>query len=313
MFSGETRPNDERPMSEATAWTAKIRKAVTLGFFVMLLFALIGNHPVLSQSASSDERPVTGIDGMPLELSLVFGAAVMRMRGLDDPEAASAIILSPSATNALKSPGFNLETFTLIGTALTDWSKLSDKPLAYSINAMLIFADPVGRRATLSLVADYHIQPDHIEISNASLLPMTPPDPDIVLFVVPAKDVTDDILTGRVSDAAFLEFMSEKAVTKQGDAPSTEQDYYVFSYSIDRLLPDAYVELQDEQSTSGLKTINFHGWQVAIARASFAINSGQEKTFKAIYQPGLEALNQKLPSPRVLATFSTNRITLKDQ
>lgn len=307
------------PVARIVASTASFRKAahrlfLILGLTVGLAMTAGGVPRAVAQSAGDEDRPVVSLDELPLDLSLVIGASVLRMRGVDDPETTWPIIFSSPAGAGLQEPDFDYDGFTLVGVALTDWDLLAAAPPTLTLNALLIFGDPAGRRATMSLIADYGFTEENMVIGSASALTLAPPDPEVRLFIVPAEDVPDDVLDVEAGELELLHHVAAHAVGVSGSAqpPTTARDYYVFAFIVDRLPPDAQVQLRVSDTPEGIDgeagnavDVDFHGWRVAVLRGTFTLNSGPELFIKAVYTPGGDTPPEQR-SPRLAAVFSSH-------
>lgn len=265
-----------------------------VSYIVVLMLALSSQAPSPTQAAGDEEHPLLSGDEVPTELSLVISASVLSMRGEDDPEAIWPVSISPEAAAGLKDPNFAFDGFTLLGTGLRSWDMVSDDPPLYTLSAVLVFADKVGRRATMSLVADYSISDQNLEIERAAALTMAPPSPETRIYVVMAKDIPDSLLEGSTDQLELFRTVADRAVHGAGGAiASSPQDYYVFAFVIDRVSPDSQFQLMVSDQAAGLSgasgnavTTDFSGWRVGVLRGEFALGAGPELFFKTVYTPG---------------------------
>ncbi len=267
-------------------------------------------------AAEDDDRPLLSVDELPAELSLVISASVLSMRGEDDPEAIWPVDISSEAAAGLKDPGFAYEDFRLVGAGLRDWGVASQDPLLYNMSVLLVFADQIGRRATVMLVADYGFSEKNLEIKNAAALTMAPPNPESRIFVVPAKDFPASLLDAGSGAVALFRNVAERAIgVGGGSAPSTPEDYYVFAFVLDRLPADSQFRLQVSDQSTGLDggagnsvTTDFSGWRVAVLRGEFSLGSGPELFFKTVYTPGARE-SEGAPKARLAGVFSSHGLS----
>lgn len=267
-----------------------MRFSQIVSYIVVLMLALSSQAPSPAQAAGDEEHPLLSGDEVPTELSLVISASVLSMRGEDDPETIWPVSISPEAAAGLKDPNFAFDGFTLLGTGLRSWDMVSDDPPLYTLSAVLVFADEVGRRATMSLVADYSISDQNLKIERAVALTMAPPSPETRIYVVAAKDIPGSLLERSADQLELFRTVADRAVHSAGGAP---QDYYVFAFVIDRVSPDSQFQLMVSDQAAGLSgasgnavTTDFSGWRVGVLRGEFALGAGPELFFKTVYTPG---------------------------
>ncbi len=267
------------------------RRFAVLGMVAgMLAFALA--VPEARAQATVDPQILT-VEDMPIDLTLVVSAAVLRMRGLDDPETIWPVVFSPEAAAELGQSAAAFGRFTLVGSMLQDWSLLSAEPFNLTLDSLLYFADPTGRRAIVSLLVVYGFTELNVEIRRARIETVAPDVPEARLFVVPAADVPDSVLDAGADQLALLEHVVANAVGGERPVPTTPEDYYVFAIMMDRLPADSDIRLRLGNAPDGVAgndgnavTVDYHGWRVAVLRGTFALGTGQEFFFKVVHRPG---------------------------
>ena len=291
--------------------------SVVPSFIVFIVMAIM--ITVLPVSvAADDENPLLTIDQLPAEVSLVISASVLNMRGEDDPETIWPVSFSSEADAGLKEPGFNYDNFLLIGAGLRDWGVSTDDPSLYSLSAMLVFADPIGRRTTVMLVADYKITDKNLDVTNAAALTMTPPAPEARIYVVPVNNFPATLLEVKTDEAEFFNTVVDRAVGAGEKAvASTPEDYYVFAFVLDRLTGDSKFQLMVGDQASGIEgvtgnsvTSDFSGWRVAVLRGVFSLGAGPEVFFKTVYTPG-QSVSQNAGQASLTSVFSSHALSKK--
>ena len=196
-----------------------------LGGILLFALALVTANPNPAPAAGSDDQPLWTVDELPAELSLLISASVLTLRGETGPETIQFVDISPEAAAGLRDPNFAYQNFALVGTGLRDWGVSPDDPSLATVNALLVFADRLGRRATVLLVVDYRITGKGVEIKNAVTLTMAPPNPESRLYVVPAKNFPDRLLNQGVGQLELFRNVAERAIGGGGGkAPSTPEE-----------------------------------------------------------------------------------------
>ena len=297
-------------MAEITRW---------LFVFSALTVGLVGSHkgiPFASAQtvALENEVRVVTSDELPWDATMVVAASVLTMRGRDRSENLKRVVLAPAAKVALSDPAFRYQDFSLTGFALTEYRVSTVFADAVAMSAILTFVDTGGRRAATSLVTDYVAATPGLEIKAAKVAILPPPNPEVRLFIVPARDVPDSLFAANVGQLDLLRHVAAKALTHEAAKrlPKSPENLYVFAFFQDRLPPDAEVQLRVSETPEGIggdpnlsATVDFDGWRVATMRAKFALNSGTEFFIKAIYRPG-SPLPAAERTPRLVGSLSSH-------
>lgn len=109
---------------------------------------------------------------------MIVAASILTMRGRDKALAKTPVILASVAKTALRDPTFPYKGFGLTGYALTAYGEPSTIADAVTTSAILSFTHTDGRRKFVSLIADYGVAGDKIEIKSASVRTLKPPKPE---------------------------------------------------------------------------------------------------------------------------------------
>jgi hypothetical protein len=188
--------------------------------------------------------PASDIEILPWDVATVIGASVLVMRGVDDPNETFPVIVAPEAAAGLQEPDFRYAGFVLSGATVTDYRESVDPPESVSLGVVLGFVDAAGRRATVSLFVDYEFSGDSLSVGRASALPLGPDVPEVRLFVVPVEAVPADAFRPETTLHELLSLAAANDVANRtGGETTLLRDYYLLGFVVDRLWPDAAVEL----------------------------------------------------------------------
>lgn len=297
-------------MAEIARWRLSF-SVLAIGFAVSHL----GFPVALAQTpASEDTVQSVLVADIPFDATMVIAASVLAMRGRDDSKTLAPVVVAPAAKAALSEPAFRYDGFTLTGIWLTNYAVTSPSADAVSVDALLGFADAVGRHATISLAADYGVAPRKIEVKSASAVTVAAESPLVRLSVVPATAFPDGVLSPELDWPQLARVVADKALTPEAAKrlPLAPEDLYVFAFFQDRLPPDAEVQIRVSETPEGIAgdpsfstTMDFDGWRVAAMRAKLALGTGTEFFFKAIYRPG-SPLPAAERTPRPVAMLSSH-------
>lgn len=265
--------------------------------------------------AAERELRTLAIDQLPWHVPMVVGASVLGMRGNDRPADIWPVVIAPPAAAGLRDPEFLYSGFSLADVAVIDTRMSERLPGGIALRALLTFVDGAGRRARTLLGVHYTISERDVEIAEANVLPVAPARPEARLFIVPAEAFPGPVLDTVSDPLELLRQVSAKAVTgpAAGRVTRAPGDYTVFAFFLDRLPPDAEVQLRVSDVEDGIGGdpgnsvgLYYQGWRVAVLRARFAIDAGLELFLKAVYRPGsgVPAEDRK---PRLAGVLSSHR------
>jgi hypothetical protein len=288
--------------------TAKRLLVSAIGVSVIIMLICVGIVP----ANAAEDRPVISPEDLPDEINIVLASVVLKMRGLSETRNKAPVHFSDQSLRALNPPPFILEPFSMIGSIITNWGIRQSEPPSIALDALLSFADPLGRRATMSLGVDYTITSSAIEILDVTLLTVPPPDPEVRFFVIPTAQLPADFFSMEPRPEALHKLINENAFGTTRVPPPIHQSYYVLAYFVDRVRSDANVGLSATtadgrpfEASVRYPSISFEGWQIAINKAAFAFNRGEFLQFQALYQEGKDRPGGSLSPPRTVGVMST--------
>ncbi|MBL6948959.1 MAG: hypothetical protein ISR51_09825 [Rhodospirillales bacterium] len=279
----------------------------------------LGGASAWSQTAApEDQVRVTSLKKLPWDATLVLSACVLTMRGRDEALNRTPVVVAPAAKSALQERRFRYEGFELTGFTLTAYGEPSSSADAVLASALLYFTDPAGRRATVSLAAEYGLAGKKIEITSAEAVTLPPPKPDVRLLIVLAANVSKTWFSSNPTRTGLLQKVEEKALTPEAarNLPPGPRDFYVFAFFRDRLAPDAGIRLLVSPNPGGMDgkagettDLIFNGWHVPVMRGRGSLGSKEEWFVKAVYTPGHSSY-VKDRTPRLVGVVSSNLNTV---
>ncbi len=288
----------------------RARYALIIVLLCMFLYPLQG----FSQSASSADQSAIISEQIPDEIKLVLGAVMAHMRGGLDQRIKAPIIFSENALAGSRLVPFILDPFTMIGSVITDWGVRENVPPAIALDALLNFVDPMGRRATLSLVIDYMITKSAVEVIDVTIEAVPPPNPEVRYFFIPEENLPTDVFSQKSSSEKFHRIIKENAVVIGPEILAGPKPYFVLAYVVDRVRPNAEIDLRvttksdsDAETSTRYSTLKHDGWQIAVNKTTFAFNQGIELFFQTVYLNNEDDSNGSRATPQVLGVMSSYR------
>jgi hypothetical protein len=173
----------------------------------------------------------------------------------------------------------------------------------------------------LAFEADYRKSPEgSIVIHAAAVRPAAVPFPVTLIQFIPKDQVAGTLLASK-SFKKLFEHVRNHSVTNHYNPKTirSKKEYYVFAFVMDRLEPDAKINLvfgdRLEGSNGAIKnavTFQDDGWHVAYAPATFAADGDPPVFFKALYTPGgsIPALQRKTV---IAGVFTSDSLTKQTQ
>jgi hypothetical protein len=141
------------------------------------------------------------------------------------------------------------------------------------------------------------MQGERITIDSAVIAPLSAPAPRIDFFYVPARTLPAQILGKRTTHSELWNNVVKHSLrlNRPEEWPSGQDDYLVFAFVMDRLAPDASLELRISDDADGMtgdsadsKILNFDGWFTAISGGRFDLKDPAQPYFKLLYTPGTD-------------------------
>ncbi|NNL65122.1 MAG: hypothetical protein HKP30_02660, partial [Myxococcales bacterium] len=217
-------------------------------------------------------------------------------------KAAKYVSFSNDLDRRIPEERFRYAGFTLRTIAVDGHHALETDPDERWVSAVLRFRDAIGRQASAAVRAGYRMQGERIVIDWAFIAPLAAPAPRIDFFYVPASRFPDPILRKRTSHAKLWDEVVKRSLrlARPDEWPVGEQDYLVFAFVMDRLAPDARLELRVSSKARGVagddgasKILNFDGWFAGISGGRFDLQGAAQPYFKVLYTPGSDVPKKK--------------------
>jgi hypothetical protein len=284
-----------------------------IGLLVPLAFLLAAPLGVTGQEMPPVGPPqITTRDIAPDALAFL-GALVLRMRGAKGGGATDPVVFTKAAAGRI-AEDFLYEEFELQGVTFREYGFSPRDPKAVHFAGFLHFADGFGRRTIITYSADYGFIGDKIFVTRVNVNPLYLPDPEVELYFVPAERIPRNLLRAHPGFIGLLDFVIANAIPLDRPEllPKGVRDYYLFAFFMDRLAPDTRVDIRIStapevipKQTANSTALHFDGWQVAVLRRQFALNSGPKLFFQALYRLGYSAPPNER-APRLAETFSSH-------
>jgi hypothetical protein len=262
-------------------------------------------------AAESLEEMVTA--GVTPDSLAVTGAVAQLLRGRTDAAAVAPAVVPAALAEPVAGQAFLYDAFDLDGVSIGNYGPAADGA-GINLTGMLHYADPWGRRAVSSFGADYVVAGETLAVSRLDARPLYMPLPEVALFYVPAAAVPASTLRAlpRTFDA-FYALAADHAVVfdPPWGVPTEPAEYYVLAFFMERVAPDARVELviggdADSLDGEGAGEMLFDdlGFPMLAARARLALNTQPETLVKVIHTPGSEIVAEQR-TPALIGLFST--------
>ena len=272
----------------AAAHSRLHRAATRFGrVLVVVLAAFVGLASPGPAHAQAGPAPVA-VEDLPPDAAAVLGASVRLIRAAGASADTFPVTFGAPARAALSEPGFAYEGFAVERIVITAYGASANGAV---LEAVIGLSDRLRRRATLSLVAEYGATGDGYAVHRASVYPLVPDPPRVFQYIVPAAAA---VPAGPATFESLLRYADANALRLGGpnDVPAGAQDYFVFSFFMDRLSPDtetAGVTGLDAVSLDGdvteARLLDDQGFRVHVQQVNLALNAGAELFFKALYAP----------------------------
>jgi len=249
------------------------------------------------------------------DVDWVIGAIATRMR--DEPipgEARKYLSFSGGLERRIPEERFHYPGFTLDTVAIDVYHSLESDPDRRWVSAMLRFQDLLGRRADAAVRAEYRMQGETIIIDSAVVAPLSARAPRVDFFYVPADGLPGRVLHTPTTHGELWNEVVEHSLrlNRPEEWPQGEHDYLVFAFVMDRLAPDASLNLRISDDADGMdgdgadsKVLNFDGWFAAVSGGRFDLGGAEQPYFKVLYTPGTDVPGGAR-KPRMIGLF-TNR------
>ncbi|MFW6005510.1 MAG: peptidoglycan-binding domain-containing protein [Desulfonatronovibrionaceae bacterium] len=237
---------------------------------------------------------------VPADIRMVTAALVQKLR--QAPEDIPRVEFNPSGYHYSPESSFKYQGFAVTDIRLIDqWARSTGADsFSCRVQGVLSFADQLGRRTLLEYTADYELFKGRIVIQRSEIIPLPPIFPRTAAFILEGRKLKHIVdqkpdftafyagvvqesipMTPTAREKAQYEAYQEMSFFERlRNAPNTKKDeYFMVIFVMDRLTPDADLEVLVTESLYGKKSLanvvyrDFHGWRVAVFGGEFAIGS----------------------------------------
>jgi hypothetical protein len=254
---------------------------------------------------------------LPADWRAVTGAIALRLRG---DSATDPVVFAPEVGERLDSGAGFYDGFGLDGITIGSYGDSPYDDAAVNLTGLLHFADDVERRAVVAYAADYRLERNRIVVDRADATPLFLPDPEAELFFVPADKVPADLLVGNSGFAGIAALVWQNAVSFElpWQVPSGEADYVAIALFLDRVAPDAVVELRQSASPVGLEgeplaaaSADYFGYRVLAVPRTLDLAAEPRTYYKLVYTLG-DPMPPDGRVPMLAAVFATGASPLPE-
>ena len=319
-------------------------KSCLVIIFFLLLWAMSGCKAVqhVQQTRAVSEEPPFEVQvphieeiedsDLPGDIRMVTAAIVQKMRM--ETSGIPGVSFDPSGFHYTPDGTFNYDGFAVSRFTLIDhWANDTGRnSFACWIEGGLLFVDQLGRTAMVEMVADYELFQDRIIINRSMVRPVPPLFPNAMAFIIEEHKLKRIVDQRPDFPRLFLEVTSNAHnMTPSPDErrlrdelqemsffqrmrhtpPQERQDNYMVIFLMDRMMPDAELEVVVNRSLHGRNSeakvnhFDFNGWRVAIFGGHFAIDR-DDFYARVYYKPGPGVLPDDLDQVLV-GLFSTEK------
>ncbi len=248
------------------------------------------------------------------DIKLVTAAIVGKMRGRSKKVT--------TTTFAKKGKHYIEEKFKYQGFDLTDLvitryssEKINKKQSLVTLEGILRFNDPAGRRAGVVFGAKYKLAFKKITILESAVMPLSPKVPEVVTFFVEEKKLAASAKKLKTF-LDYLIFAAENALpmTKGSgtNLPRSAKEYLIMVFCLDRLAPQSQLTMEVTNKSIGMKKIlakpiyfNENGWRIMMAGGKFKAGMLANKFYVQVYYTASPDIEEK---PIKLATYRNMRL-----
>lgn len=251
----------------------------------LVAFAAITSQPALAQTA----------DGVTPDARLAANAMVIALRDMKIDTAVMPVRFEPGVREVIVDPKFKLNGFFLNRMLVERYTDVPSNPTHRHIVATVMFQDLANRGVMITFSAKYRIENGTMVIYQAVADYVSPVEPVLTWYVVPANKVPGDLFAGTYKLAQIHYFIAANGLGKLStQAMNTVGDYYIFGMMMDRLAHDDKLTFRASVKRDGavqpalnVPVANIGGWRIATFRARFAPKDiGKNVVLFAQHQPG---------------------------
>jgi|GEM_PF-3075882 len=241
------------------------------------------------------------------DIAAVIYAAALEMRG--QAPSNPKVTFAPAARQALRADGFEYSGFGRPRFTLMRMVESETDPTQVELGAVLTFFDALLRRTSASvlLTCTWSANGQFISVDAAKAYRITPPQVQMLLCIVPADRVPNDLLVSN-SHAKLLSWIIANRATDAELASGDADTCYLFAICYDRLNDGAKLGIRISDEPGGLtgqagncRDLNYAGWHIAAMPGRFDWNGPTPFHAKIVHTPSTPA-----GTPRVIGILSSH-------
>lgn len=234
---------------------------------------------------------------MPIDAVRVAAAIIDRLSG--GSGLAAGVSFSDTAAQKVDAsraalPGLDWRDTRLLQYAPVEYEPRLP-PKGRIVAGQLVFADALGRSATILFSVEYSIADEPIPVVGIEIAPIFSLDPTIEVFVLDAEALRA-FGGAPVRHAELLRIAREKGVRWQaGETPIGARDWVLLAFLMERVSPSSRLRLGVTRDPNGpdlfdgaTRVLEEDGWRVAIVPGRFSAYE-TDAWLKAEFAAGLEA------------------------
>ncbi len=212
---------------------------------------------------------------------------------------------------------FKYQGFNVTDLVITNYSskEINKKQSLVTLEGVLSFSEPTGRRAGVVFRAKYKLAHKKITILESAVIPISPKAPEIVTFFVEEEKFSAAAKNLKTFLDYFI-FAAENALpmTKGSgtNLPRSANEYLIMTFCLDRLAPQSQLTMEVTNKPIGMKKVlakpvyfNESGWRIMMAGGKFKAGMIANKFYVQVYYTASPDVNEK---PIKLATYQNMRL-----
>lgn len=251
----------------------------------LIAFVTITSHPAQAQNT----------DGVTADARLAANAMVIALRDMKIDTAVMPVRFEPGVREVIVDPKFKLNGFFLSRMLIERYTDVPGNPTHRHIVATVMFQDLANRGVMITFSAKYRVENGTMVIYQAVADYVSPVEPVLSWYVVPANKVPGDLFNGGYKLAQIHYFIAANGLgALSPQAMNTVGDYYIFGVMMDRLAHKDKLTFRASVKQGGavqpavdVPVANIGGWRIATFRATFAPKDiGKNVVVFAQHQPG---------------------------
>jgi hypothetical protein len=225
------------------------------------------------------------------DIAAVIGFAAAEMAG--QRTANPMVGFVPQAREALSG---EKEIYAGFGTPrflMTRFAQSTSNPEWVELGVVLSYVDGLLRRCSVSVLLECEWKSGKITVHQARMRPVVSPEPETLVYIVPAQRVPRDLLAGK-THAELLVWLTQNAL-KNEEIKGEPMPCFVFALTMDRMKGCGRIALAIDGAAEGIpepakgsRSLDYNGWPVALLHGTFRWRSDPEFFVKVVEVPDAE-------------------------